>query len=102
MAGLNALTVPYSSKFNLELSKSLVLQNQSLCFLSYVYQVVELLREAPQSAEIKELRRLLRAPHLKASPASGKKKFAHRAVCNGNGKETASCSQELAKEPEET
>ncbi|XP_027642046.2 MAGUK p55 subfamily member 4 isoform X1 [Falco rusticolus] len=29
-------------------------------------EVVELLREAPQSGEIKELRRLLRAPHLKA------------------------------------
>uniref|UniRef100_A0A8C6ZAL3 MAGUK p55 scaffold protein 4 n=1 Tax=Nothoprocta perdicaria TaxID=30464 RepID=A0A8C6ZAL3_NOTPE len=28
--------------------------------------VVELLREAPQSGEIKELRRLLRSPHLKA------------------------------------
>uniref|UniRef100_A0A8C6JKU9 Uncharacterized protein n=1 Tax=Melopsittacus undulatus TaxID=13146 RepID=A0A8C6JKU9_MELUD len=38
----------------------------SLCVFSYIYQVVELLREAPQSAEIKELRRLLRAPHLKA------------------------------------
>ncbi|NXY69837.1 MPP4 protein, partial [Glareola pratincola] len=30
-------------------------------------EVVELLREAPQSGEIKELRRLLRAPHLKAA-----------------------------------
>ncbi|XP_057275881.1 MAGUK p55 subfamily member 4 [Pezoporus wallicus] len=30
------------------------------------HEVVELLREAPQSGEIKELRRLLRAPHLKA------------------------------------
>uniref|UniRef100_A0A493T2A6 MAGUK p55 scaffold protein 4 n=1 Tax=Anas platyrhynchos platyrhynchos TaxID=8840 RepID=A0A493T2A6_ANAPP len=29
-------------------------------------EVVELLREAPQSGEIKELRRLLRAPHLRA------------------------------------
>ncbi|KAM6131889.1 LOW QUALITY PROTEIN: MAGUK p55 subfamily member 4 [Phoenicopterus ruber ruber] len=29
-------------------------------------EVVELLREAPQSGEIKELRRLLRAPHFKA------------------------------------
>ncbi|XP_010018068.1 PREDICTED: MAGUK p55 subfamily member 4 [Nestor notabilis] len=29
-------------------------------------EVVELLREAPQSGEIKELRRILRAPHLKA------------------------------------
>ncbi|XP_019145764.1 MAGUK p55 subfamily member 4 isoform X5 [Corvus cornix cornix] len=29
-------------------------------------EVVELLREAPQSGEIKELRRLLRSPHLKA------------------------------------
>ncbi|XP_051479842.1 MAGUK p55 subfamily member 4 [Apus apus] len=29
-------------------------------------EVVELLREAPQSGEIKELRRLLQAPHLKA------------------------------------
>ncbi|NWI94955.1 MPP4 protein, partial [Pitta sordida] len=34
-------------------------------------EVVELLREAPQSGEIRELRRLLRAPHLKASPAGG-------------------------------
>ncbi|NXA06013.1 MPP4 protein, partial [Sapayoa aenigma] len=34
-------------------------------------EVIELLREAPQSGEIKELRRLLRAPHLKASPARG-------------------------------
>ncbi|NXG48301.1 MPP4 protein, partial [Psilopogon haemacephalus] len=33
------------------------------------HEVIELLREAPQFAEIKELRRLLRAPHLKASPA---------------------------------
>ncbi|NXJ25537.1 MPP4 protein, partial [Dicrurus megarhynchus] len=32
-------------------------------------EVVELLHEAPQSGEIKELRRLLRSPHLKASPA---------------------------------
>ncbi|NXK02837.1 MPP4 protein, partial [Herpetotheres cachinnans] len=32
-------------------------------------EVVELLREAPQTGEIRELRRLLRAPHLKASPA---------------------------------
>ncbi|NWX24090.1 MPP4 protein, partial [Aegotheles bennettii] len=30
-------------------------------------EVVELLHEAPQSGEIKELRRLLRAPHLKAA-----------------------------------
>uniref|UniRef100_A0A8B9GFT3 Membrane palmitoylated protein 4 n=1 Tax=Amazona collaria TaxID=241587 RepID=A0A8B9GFT3_9PSIT len=30
-------------------------------------EVVELLREAPQSGEIKELRRLLRAPHLKGA-----------------------------------
>uniref|UniRef100_A0A8C3GPM8 Membrane palmitoylated protein 4 n=1 Tax=Cairina moschata TaxID=8855 RepID=A0A8C3GPM8_CAIMO len=30
------------------------------------HEVVELLREAPQSGEIKELRRLLRAPHLRA------------------------------------
>ncbi|NWQ76841.1 MPP4 protein, partial [Columbina picui] len=30
-------------------------------------EVVELLREAPQSGEVKELRRLLRAPHLKAA-----------------------------------
>ncbi|XP_010005635.1 PREDICTED: MAGUK p55 subfamily member 4, partial [Chaetura pelagica] len=30
------------------------------------WEVVELLREAPQSGEIKELRRLLQAPHLKA------------------------------------
>ncbi|NWH84752.1 MPP4 protein, partial [Aegithalos caudatus] len=37
-------------------------------------EVVELLREAPPSGEIKELRRLLRSPHFKASPASGKKK----------------------------
>ncbi|KAM9284297.1 LOW QUALITY PROTEIN: MAGUK p55 subfamily member 4 [Cariama cristata] len=29
-------------------------------------EVVELLRQAPQSGEVKELRRLLRAPHLKA------------------------------------
>ncbi|NXY44319.1 MPP4 protein, partial [Ceuthmochares aereus] len=32
-------------------------------------EVIELLREAPPSGEVKELRRLLRAPHLKASPA---------------------------------
>ncbi|NXD64667.1 MPP4 protein, partial [Eolophus roseicapillus] len=31
------------------------------------HEVVELLREASQSGEIKELRRLLRAPHLKAA-----------------------------------
>ncbi|NXN34593.1 MPP4 protein, partial [Nycticryphes semicollaris] len=43
-------------------------------------EVVELLREAPQSGEIKELRRLLRAPHFKASPPYRKKKFAHRAA----------------------
>uniref|UniRef100_A0A8B9NTP3 Membrane palmitoylated protein 4 n=1 Tax=Apteryx owenii TaxID=8824 RepID=A0A8B9NTP3_APTOW len=34
------------------------------CVLNH--EVVELLHEAPQSGEIKELRRLLRAPHLKA------------------------------------
>uniref|UniRef100_A0A8C4PC88 MAGUK p55 scaffold protein 4 n=1 Tax=Dromaius novaehollandiae TaxID=8790 RepID=A0A8C4PC88_DRONO len=34
------------------------------CVLNH--ELVELLREAPQSGEIKELRRLLRAPHLKA------------------------------------
>ncbi|NWY50136.1 MPP4 protein, partial [Chionis minor] len=43
-------------------------------------EVVELLHEAPQSGEVKELRRLLRAPHLKASSAYGKTKFAHRAA----------------------
>uniref|UniRef100_A0A8C3GPU8 Membrane palmitoylated protein 4 n=1 Tax=Cairina moschata TaxID=8855 RepID=A0A8C3GPU8_CAIMO len=31
------------------------------------HEVVELLREAPQSGEIKELRRLLRAPHLRGA-----------------------------------
>ncbi|GAB0191689.1 MAGUK p55 subfamily member 4 [Grus japonensis] len=35
-------------------------------WLQALLKVVELLREAPQSGEIKELRRLLRAPHLKA------------------------------------
>uniref|UniRef100_A0A8C5UBY9 Membrane palmitoylated protein 4 n=1 Tax=Malurus cyaneus samueli TaxID=2593467 RepID=A0A8C5UBY9_9PASS len=44
-------------------------------------EVIELLREAPQSGEIKELRRLLHSPHLKASPAQGKEKFAHGALC---------------------
>ncbi|NXH21644.1 MPP4 protein, partial [Bucco capensis] len=37
--------------------------------LSLNREVVELLHEATPSGEIKELRRLLRAPHLKASPA---------------------------------
>uniref|UniRef100_A0A8C4KIF6 MAGUK p55 scaffold protein 4 n=1 Tax=Dromaius novaehollandiae TaxID=8790 RepID=A0A8C4KIF6_DRONO len=35
------------------------------CVLNH--ELVELLREAPQSGEIKELRRLLRAPHLKGA-----------------------------------
>uniref|UniRef100_A0A8B9DEK3 Membrane palmitoylated protein 4 n=1 Tax=Anser cygnoides TaxID=8845 RepID=A0A8B9DEK3_ANSCY len=35
-------------------------------WLQALLKVVELLREAPQSGEIKELRRLLRAPHLRA------------------------------------
>uniref|UniRef100_H0ZW85 MAGUK p55 scaffold protein 4 n=1 Tax=Taeniopygia guttata TaxID=59729 RepID=H0ZW85_TAEGU len=43
-----------------------LLKNPSLCFLFYIYQVVELLHQAPQSGEIKELRRLLRSPHFKA------------------------------------
>ncbi|NXX81173.1 MPP4 protein, partial [Urocolius indicus] len=38
-------------------------------------EVIELLREAPPSGEVKELRRLLHAPHLKASRAYGEKWF---------------------------
>uniref|UniRef100_A0A8C0ZK15 MAGUK p55 scaffold protein 4 n=1 Tax=Cyanistes caeruleus TaxID=156563 RepID=A0A8C0ZK15_CYACU len=55
------LKVRYHTSFLNELSSRI-----HLCFLSYIFQVVELLREAPQSGEIKELRRLLRSPHFKA------------------------------------
>ncbi|NXL84720.1 MPP4 protein, partial [Alectura lathami] len=42
-------------------------------WLQALLKVIELLHEAPQSGEIKELRRLLRAPHLRASTAEENK-----------------------------